>query len=240
MAFNFNELKTYFIDYSILENFYSSLPILSNTHLQTQYIKSWLTKLEQSEKMLNNAMDSPEKIRNHSNKVQKLNEIWAFQQLHNVSKQEIIIHFRISLLNKIIDEYKIFEQSTKISINKLTVNNSRYLWTPQKISDDYPVNPRPILIVPYFQGQYNGLVIDGNHRLTTAVANSNESIDALFFTEGSIIEQKIFSSHFDMLFYIFNNELNHIYIKRMHENLTDTELLNLSYLNGEKFKFQEF
>lgn len=238
MALNIKEMKIYSIDYSILEDYFTALPILSDVQLQKQYIKFWLRTLKSAENLTDSEVNTPEKLLKYAVLLETHNEQLQFQQKFIISEQEILLHFRISYLNMVIDtESQILEQSSKINLEEFTKPTSEFLWTFENVDSKHPTNKRPIIVVPFNNGPQKFIVIDGNHRISTAISKQLSSIDALFLSEGSVVDMEIPSSKFDMLFYIFINEINHIVTKRALENISDLDLLNLSFLKDGKYKF---
>jgi len=236
MPFNFPELTTYSIDYSKLFQHFSNLPILNNSQLQKAFIENWLKELKIHDKALVDALNSPEKIKNYAEKSLAYNELEVFQQSLTMGDVEIFIHFRVSALLQIINMHGPVE-STKITLTEFTNEKTQYVWNPVETDPTYPTNNEPVLIVPLLNGQYNFLVIDGNHRVSSAVKAEFKYIETLTLAESSVIDLEIFSSSFDKLFYTFFNEMGHLANKRNYENLTDNELLRFSYLNNGEYKF---
>lgn len=236
MPFNFPKLTKYSIDYSKLLQHFSTLPILSNSKLQKTFIENWLKELKTHDKVLVDSLNSPEKIKNHAGKSLAYNELEVFQQSLTMGDVEVFIHFRVSALLQIINMHGPVE-GIKIPSTEFTNEKTKFLWDPVETDPTYPINNEPILIVPFLNGQYNFLVIDRNHRVSSGVKAKFNYIETLTLAEHSVIDLEIFSSGFDKLLYIFFNEMSHLANKRHRENLSDNELLKLSYLNNGIYKF---
>lgn len=222
MAFNIQEMQMYSIDYSTMEDFCTTLPILRDLQLQKKYIQFWLRALNSAENL---------NISEVEMLLEKDIELDQFQQSFFIFEQEIFLHFRISYLNNFIDNNpKILEQSSCIDLEEFTKPNSEFLWTSKKVDVEYPTNTRPIIAVPFNFGHHKYLVIDGNHRISAAISKQISSINVLIMSEEEVIDMNIPSSKFDLLIYIFINELHRIVTKRANENLSDLELLEASYL----------
>lgn len=113
-------------------------------------------------------------------------------------------------------------------------------WTKvEENVESYAGNNQPIIAVPYFSGKNNLLVIDGNHRLTYSVKHNASGVRTLIISEQSTIEQQIFSSSFDKMFYIFNNELVRFGNKTAEGYRDDFGMIQKSYLCGKGFQFNE-
>ena len=83
------------------------------------------------------------------------------------------------------------------------------------------------------------LVIDGNHRITYALENNISNIKTMTISEQSVIEQQLFSSTFEKLFYIFRNELCRFENETMEGNNNDRSLIEKSYLCNKRVQFDE-
>ncbi|WP_036217430.1 hypothetical protein [Lysinibacillus sphaericus] len=236
MPLIFPKLTIYSIDYPKLSQHFSKLPILNNSQLQKTFIEDWLKELKIHDKVLVDELNSPEKIRNYAKNALAYNELEVFQQQLTMGDVEVFIHFRVSALLQIIKMHGPVE-GKKIALTEFTKEKTQFLWDSVETDPTYPINNEPILIVPFLNGQYNFLVIDGNHRVSSAVKAKLNYIETLTLAEHSVIDLEIFSSGFDKLLYIFFNEMSHLANKRHYENLSDKELLKLSYLHKGEYKF---
>lgn len=237
MAFDYCNKQIYNIDYERLKEFYSSFPIFKNKNLQEIYIDRWLKEIKENERIVEEEVNTPEKLQKLMQKIWTSQEFEIFQQRLIFGSENILLHFRVSAINKIIDfDRESLSNSVKVPISKFTDKNTQFIWHPVEINGSFKAKNRPVIAVPLLQGQYNYLVIDGNHRISSAIRKEEKNIDVLFVSEESVIDLKILASSFDYLFYIFNNELNHLANRRIRKNLPDEELLKLSYLSDGTYK----
>lgn len=234
MPFDFINFRHYSINYLDLFNEINSQEILSNKSLQVQYLKMWMKELSDCDNILKKQLNIPESISKLRLLLQLEPEI--FQLPINFQYNEILLHFRITIANKITSGAKY--KSIFIPLSEFIQKNSLFKWTLVDTNVDFYSNfNKPIIIVPFFSGQYNYLVIDGNHRLTNKIKNNADGIYALIISEQSVIEHSLFSSGFDKLFYIMHNELRHMVNATHYKKANAYQLIQKSYLKDGKFKF---
>ena len=235
MPFDFCSYRHYSINYSKLFDDINSKEILNNKVIQTELIKRWMESLESEDKTLSNQLKTKEDISRISLLLQSEPEVFQIPMYHK--DNTILLHFRASIANQIFS--KEYEKAELIDLNEFIKENSSIMWTPAEANDKSRLDSQnPIIMVPFISGQYRALVIDGNHRLTNMVKHNINNVHALYASEQTVIECKLFSSGFDKLYYIMNNELcymaNETYINK---NVDPLKLAQKSYLNGGTFKF---
>ncbi|MDH7605248.1 MAG: hypothetical protein QHH13_10130 [Melioribacter sp.] len=234
MPFDFINFRHYSINYLDLFNEINSQKILSDENLQSQYLKMWMKELNDCDDILKNQLKTPESISKLRLLLQLEPEI--FQLPIDFQYNKILLHFRVTIANEIISDAK--HKSQFIPLSEFVQKNSLFKWTPVNTNvDSYSNSNEPIVIVPFLNGQYSYLVIDGNHRLTYKTKNNIDSIYALIISEQSVIEHSLFSSGFDKLFYIMYNELNHMANATHYKKANAFQLVQKSYLKDGKFKF---
>ncbi|WP_432355333.1 hypothetical protein [Sporosarcina sp. A2] len=205
--------------------------IFDDKNLQQYYINNWLNVLKEHDGILLNSFNTTQKINNFKiNILASETDNEVFQQQMIFGDSSVFIHFRISPILFTFKKITIPDKDIKaIPLNDLINSESQFLWHDVGNDNNRPIKD-PILIVPFLNGQYKYLVIDGNKRISSAMRQKADSINGIFLAEEYITEAKYFSSSFDKLFYIFNNELIHIGNQKHYTNMTDEELINLSIL----------
>jgi len=210
--------------------------VLSNNDIQAQYLSQWMSLLKKHDNILLNQFGTKKDIMEFVAKIQSEPEI--FQLPIHWKNDTLFLHFRVSIVNKISKDF--YSQSEWIPITEFQGNNQCIYWTKvEENVERYMEYAQPIIAVPYFSGKYNLLVIDGNHRLTYSTNHNIENIRTLIISETSVIEQQIFSSSFDLMFYIFNNELVRFGNITAEGKENDLKLIQKSYLCGKGFQFGE-
>lgn len=234
MPFDFLNFHPYSINYLKLFDEINSETILSDKNIQIEYIKIWMKTLEDHDNIIKNQLKTTESISKLSLLLQSEPEI--FQLPINHQGNEILLHFRVSIANKIISEYK--SESQFIPLDEFVQEDSKIKWTPVNINVDSSSNSKePIIIVPFLVNQYHYLVIDGNHRLTYKAKNNINDIHALIISEQTVIENSLFSSSFDKFYYIMHNELNHMANETYYKKANALELVQKSYLKDGNYKY---
>ncbi|HEY8909701.1 MAG TPA: hypothetical protein VIM51_05410 [Desulfosporosinus sp.] len=236
MPFDFLNHQHYSIDYSNLFDVLNSQEILSDENIQIQYLKIWMKSLEHHDNIIKNELKTQESIFKLKLMLQSEPEI--FQLPMNHQNIEVLLHFRASIANQIISEYKSESQCQFIPLDEFVQKNSVFNWTPVNINvDAYSNSKKPIILVPFLNNQYSYLVIDGNHRLTYKTRNNINDIHAIIISEQTVIEHSLFSSSFDKFYYIMFNELNHMANATHHKKANALQLIQKSYLTDGNFKF---
>jgi hypothetical protein len=234
MPFDFYSYKPYSINYSTLFEQINSKRIFDNQLIQSQYANEWLNLLIRHDDIVVKQFSTQKQIADYQKLIRAEPEI--FQHPMHFSNTNIFIHFRASIANEIVIQEK--PKSSSVCISEFIKHDTIYKWTPVGTNvDSYSSNNTPIIIVPFYNGQYSFLVIDGNHRLTYKTKNNKPNIDVLIFSEQSVINYSIFSSSFDKFYYIMHNEICHIIDEKLKYNTNDYSLIRKSYLNDGTFKF---
>lgn len=235
MPFDFINHQNYSIDYSKLFNEFNSQEILNDMNIQVQYLKLWINALIEHDNILTNQLKTKEDIAKMILRLQSEPEI--FQLPVNYKNNQILLHFRVSITNEIISRDK--REGEFISLDDFLRKDSSIHWTPVKTNvDSYADAKEPIVIVPFLNGQYSYLVIDGNHRLTYKTKNKINNVHALMLAEQSVIECSLFSSSFDKLYYIMHNEIMHMANETHYNNADAYNLVQKSFLRDGVFKFK--
>lgn len=234
MPFDFMEYKTYSINYKNLFNEVNVNKIFKDKNIQVQYLNRWMDVLKEHDNILVNQLNTPEAILDYTIKVQDEPEI--FQLPIMWSKNTIFLHFRISIANMITADY--LSKSILTPLDDFTKEDSDIYWSAVDSNvEGYSNANKPILVVPYFNGKYQYLVIDGNHRLTYRMRHNVRDVSVLIISEQSVIDQQLFSSSFDSMYYIFINEINHMGNETAKGECSDMELVQKSFLMGRGYRF---
>ncbi|MQL53618.1 hypothetical protein GFC01_15375 [Desulfofundulus thermobenzoicus] len=234
MPFDFIEFSHYSINYLDLFNEFNAQRILSDRNLQIQYLKRWMKQLENCDNVIRNQLNTKGSILKLRLLLQSEPEIFQLPIEHRSNK--ILLHFRVSIANKIISMAK--PESIFIPIDEFIRKNTAINWTPVDTNvDSYSKSEEPIVMVPFLFNQYHYLVIDGNHRLTFKIKNNINNIHAVIFSEQTVIEHSLFSSGFDKFYYIMLNEINHMANATYYKKANAFQLVQKSYLKDENFKF---
>ena len=125
------------------------------------------------------------------------------------------------------------DNAINIDIKEFTDKNMRINWTPT--TDIVKIKTQPIIIAPLTVDKfYQWLVIDGNHRITHAIAEREKSVKAFSLDPNALVEGNLFSTGFDKFLYIFQNEMIALasYIHR--DGYSDEEAIKLAYFCSGK------
>lgn len=234
MPFDFKNFKSYTINYDKLFNEVNKNNIFNDKNIQIQYLNRWIDVLKEHDKIIVNQLNTANDILKYT--ILTRDEPEIFQLPIHWSNNTILLHFRISIANSVIENY--LSQSELFPLEEFTSEDSSIYWTPVDGNvERYSKANKPILIIPYLNGRYGHLVIDGNHRLTYKKNNNCNNIPALIISEKSVIEHSLFSSSFDSMYYIFNNELNHFGSETASGNFNAMHLIQKSFLMGNGYLF---
>ncbi|ALS02044.1 hypothetical protein ATZ33_11805 [Enterococcus silesiacus] len=226
MAYAFTEGKEYKIDYSKIKKTLidqAKENIFHFDHNLETYLDSWIKLLQECESL------SIEQILTNTQHYQIVETFRIFHQDINYDGQKIKIHFNAELIANEIN----YSQATVHSyeVSDFSDDNAQFLWTKTEDSI-FPLSESPILAVPFKSGFHTYLVIDGNHRVTEWVKTHEKIPVILLRTNDPMLNQAIFSSIFDEMFYtfIFDCHIMSIY-RNLEPNLPDGNLFSKSYLN---------
>lgn len=239
MPFDFLKLQPYSINYEILFNELKSAPILSSQNLKEQYLDIWKEALIESDKIVEEAFNTPVKVRKLQNRVLNKNETEIFQDTFyfGASHVKVYFHYRVSAIVNCLMNINYNLQIEKLPLEEFSKPNSSIQWSEVPIDQSLGFNDSPIILAPFYNHPYRYVVIDGNHRLSHAKKLKKHSIDCIFLAEQTLIENNFFTTIFDKLIYIFYNELNHLANEKLIKQTPDDILLKKSFLNDNNFHF---
>lgn len=243
MSFDYVKFKPYTVNYMNLVSYLNQFNIFSDKNMQRAYLLSWVQLLKSDEEAINRDLKDPEKLKQIL--LTPNTEPETFQYPVSYGGETIQFHFRISAANKLLSNYN--HLGTPIPTSEFEDPKSNTLWTPvdkntllnheikilKRISD-----ADPILMVPFSNGQYDYLVIDGNHRITYSIQNKITELKNLVISEESVIEHQLMFSSFDIHMYILHNEINHLGKLTLKGDLSPLEISRKSFLVDGVFKFR--
>lgn len=231
MPINFATLKPYSIDYPSLMKRFETFPLFDNINLKKNYLNQWKTILEKADqhtiKMFSQLTSYP------------LLAGESFQQETIYGNNNIIINFNIQPLIEIAKNNK--QYASNMPLAYFDKSKEFVTWTHVPNADSTIIKDIPILLTHFYNARTFGfLLIDGNHRLSQAFKNNKKTIKTLILRPETMIDDNLFRSQFDKLFFIFQNELYYIYHYKKNYQMNDKELFSYSYLNNSKFNFSNF
>lgn len=230
MPINMMTGEKYNIDYEKMRIELMEMSIFHNKQIQKLYVDKWITELMEADKTSTNMYFDPA---NKVNIVQeKLEAPETFHTLVKYKNNNMYIHFRVSRINQLIKMQGLTESDAQeIGIEEF---EQRINWTE---TDKLVERGDPIIIVPFTIGRYlKELVVDGNHRVTTAIKNKKKSIKAFPVSAQWLVDNNLFSTSFDKLLYIFQNEV--VWIGSFYNQMVADEriLIAHSYFSSGEVK----
>ncbi|MCU7197988.1 hypothetical protein [Turicibacter sanguinis] len=227
MPFDITSKKEYYIDYGELFTILNKERILDDKEIQEQYLIYWMKWLKENDDIVVKEMSQ------NIEYIEKAleNEPEIFTQEIFFGSQKILLQFRISYILK-----KVLSQVTKetilnLDIEEFTIENSSIKWTKTNdIIKDSKKDNIPIILVPYHNGNYLYLLIDGNHRLTKLLRENRTKVDTVILNAQSLVDIRGFFSGFDMYFYAMYNELSYMERETREKKRVAIDLINDSFL----------
>lgn len=229
MPFDFCNNRHYKINYEELLDELNSLNFLNNKEVQKEFLSKWIEKLKASDEKITRYLTTKDGIEAFNKG--RIIEPDIFQKHINFANNDVLIHFRVSAINDIIKNIPKDVKDKYIEIlnfTEFTKNDSNFFWT-KRIGDvsKYKKCNEPIVLVPFLSGGY--LVIDGNHRVTCGVKYKT-SITSILILERMLLENRLFVSEFDGLFYFMYNEIHHMYNECVVNNIKAEDVIKKSFL----------
>lgn len=233
MPINFSTMLPYSINYIDLMKHFETFPIFDNANLQKNYLNQWKTILKNADSKILQIFKTPKKLNNFLNLVMKEE---SFQQVTHFGKNTVILNFNIEPLIEIAEHNK--QYALEIPLTYFEKSRGFVTWTPIPQTDDRISKNIPVLLAHFFNARtFSFLLIDGNHRVSQAIKNHDKTIKSLIIDPRDMLEDNIFKSKFDKLFFIFQNELYYLFHCKKQYQMKDKELLLRSYLTNSKFNF---
>lgn len=232
MPVDFMSDKIYKVDYTAWKRELSQMPIFDSGEVQKIYLDKWMEILKAQDGFACRDYNNP-KMKMIMLK-EKMEAPENFQIPVNYETNTMFIHFRVSRIIQMIEQSGAsLDNAINIDIKEFTDKNMRINWTPT--TDIVKIKTQPIIIAPLTVDKfYQWLVIDGNHRITHAIAEREKSVKAFSLDPNALVEGNLFSTGFDKFLYIFQNEMIALasYIHR--DGYSDEEAIKLAYFCSGK------
>lgn len=232
MPVDFMSDKIYKVDYTAWKRELSQMPIFDSGEVQKIYLDKWMEILKAQDGFACRDYNNP-KMKMLMLK-EKMEAPENFQIPVNYETNTMFIHFRVSRIIQMIEQSGAsLDNAINIDIKEFTDKNMRINWTPT--TDIVKIKTQPIIIAPLTVDKfYQWLVIDGNHRITHAIAEREKSVKAFSLDPNALVEENLFSTGFDKFLYIFQNEMIALasYIHR--DGYSDEEVIKLAYFCSGK------
>jgi len=232
MPVDFMSDKIYKVDYTAWKRELSQMPIFDSVEVQKIYLDKWMEILKAQDGFACRDYNNP-KMKMLMLK-EKMEAPENFQIPVNYETNTMFIHFRVSRIIQMIEQSGVsLDNAINIDIKEFTDKNMRINWTPT--TDIVKIKTQPIIIAPLTVDKfYQWLVIDGNHRITHAIAEREKSVKAFSLDPNALVEGNLFSTGFDKFLYIFQNEMIALasYIHR--DGYSDEEAIKLAYFCSGK------
>ena len=232
MPVDFMSDKIYKVDYTAWKRELSQMPIFDSGEVQKIYLDKWMEILKAQDGFACRDYNNP-KMKMLMLK-EKMEAPENFQIPVNYETNTMFIHFRVSRIIQMIEQSGAsLDNAINIDIKEFTDKNMRINWTPT--TDIVKIKKQPIIIAPLTVDKfYQWLVIDGNHRITHAIAEREKSVKAFSLDPNALVEGNLFSTGFDKFLYIFQNEMIALasYIHR--DGYSDEEAIKLAYFCSGK------
>lgn len=232
MPVDFMSDKIYKVDYTAWKKELSQMPIFDSGEVQKIYLDKWMEILKAQDGFACRDYNNP-KMKMLMLK-EKMEAPENFQIPVNYATNTMFIHFRVSRIIQMIEQSGVsLDNAINIDIKEFTDKNMRINWTPT--TDIVKIKTQPIIIAPLTVDKfYQWLVIDGNHRITHAIAEREKSVKAFSLDPNALVEGNLFSTGFDKFLYIFQNEMIALasYIHR--DGYSDEEAIKLAYFYSGK------
>ena len=235
MPIDFLTFTPYDINYEKLMIGFEKQPIFDNEKLQRNYLNKWKTQLKSADNDLLKKMRNPSYLQKLIDNFQPHEK---FQHKTNFNTGvSVLINFVVEPLVQMAKSDQQYSQD--VNLNKFSKELKLVTWTPpENQKEDIEIKKEPIIFVHFYNAQaFTYLLIDGNHRVANAIQQGKERIPSLIIDPREMIAGDYFSSKFDKLFFIFQNEIYYLYQCKTQYQMTDKELLTRSYLSNQQFNF---
>lgn len=232
MPIDFERKCEYRVDYAEMYKEVNRQSFLDDKEMQKKYLEVWFKVLKDADKKITEQFRRPDIKAMFMKEMVEAPEIFQLPIFY--SNATLYIHFRVTRYLQGLKKCNINrDKAQKIEISYFTKENSNIDWT--KTSDRVDIKDEPILMVPFYAGKYHKfLVIDGNHRITDAVKKGKKEVEAYCIGEDFLVDNNFFSSEYDKLLYIFQNEIVTMGTYTIRDHISARNLMEQSYLVTRK------
>lgn len=231
MPINLLTGEQYSVDYQKLRAEMMNLKLFHQEDIQRRYVDTWISTLEKADRNTVKSYFSPSKQSLFLQEMQEAPEI--FQTVVKMQGNEMYLHFRVSRICQTLEMSGIHEDYSQDFEVEEFKEHKTINWTE---TVDTVKRDDPILIVPFTIGStYKLLVIDGNHRITTAIRQDKKSIKGIVLDPTALVENQLLSTQFDIYLYVLQNEVVWIGSEYPNTNSFDeNKLLEKIYFVSKK------
>lgn len=232
MPVNMMTDKVYRIDYDAWGREINEIRIFNNPAIQKIYTDKWMQILKELDKqvckdyydlnirtaMLKEKAEAPENF-----------QLPIYYETNNM-----YIQFRVSRILQLMKASGFsINDAINIDIKEFTDMHTDIKWT--QTVDKVKIKTQPIIMAPLaLDKYYKWIVIDGNHRITDAVAKGIKEIKAFCLDANSLVQENMFCTSFDKYLYIFQNESVALATLIQKEGYSEEEAFKLTYFySGE-------
>lgn len=232
MPINMIKKEVYKIDYNSLSNELNAMKILNNPSIQNLYINKWIQTLKELDILACKDYSNPN-VKSLMLK-EELEAPENFQLPIHYKSNNMYIHFRVSRLIQILEEFGIGNKDAQnIKIEDFTEKCSYINWT--RTNNIVNISSQPIIMAPLTLGNYfRFVVIDGNHRITSYIERKEKIINSICVDANMLVENNLFCTGFDKYLYIFQNEAVALSTLVHKDGYSDKEALELAYFSSRK------
>lgn len=237
MPINVIDGEIYNINYDeILDEALSKrVHLFDNRELEVYYYKYWINALKDTDRKLSKSY-----LQGKYKKIldkELTEEAEIFQKEILFPNTKVYIYFRISPLRDILKRSENINRYVTLPISDFCNKESDIIWSKIDNMNTLITPDNPIILCLFFSKDKNYLAIDGNHRITQAVNKNYPEIKAYIIPDKTMVEYNFFATKFDKLYYIFNNEIVHLYTLKVDNRLPDDKLIKYSYMYKGIFNF---
>ena len=215
----------YKINYIEFKEHFMKFQIFKRKSIQKNYIDRWISYLEKIDRQYQCAFDNNDETYLRRN-CSENNEV--FPQEIIFGKIIVMLQFQITNIKSSIQG----AETITIPISKFKEGEGFH--HTKTDGELYKLKEIPTVIIAEFYNSplVDGYVIDGNHRLTSAIKNNYSKVNALILKEKDLSHLKeAFVTEWDYAFYIFINELNIIFNNLARQTVLSKDILEKSYLS---------
>lgn len=214
----------YKFNYSDLENYFMKMQVFKRRTLQKNYIHRWMEYLEKIDRVIEEECASNSSPANIY--VNLDDEI--FPQNVTFDSINIKLHFNATNIDKFLKDREVLPISTSLFKYQEGIHFTK---TDGKL---YKLKGVPtVLLAEFYNNPFiKAYVVDGSHRLTSAISNGYSEVNAKIITEKELSHFKQgFATEWDYAFYLFINEMSIMHRYTTEHGEPEKVMLNNSYLS---------
>ena len=148
-----------------------------------------------------------------------------------IDNHTVYLHYRISYIKNLLEKVHASEAEL-IDIAEFQFPYPSIYWEyPLDFISDFPTARYPVIAVEYPSPHSQYIIVDGNHRIAKAICEKSFHVPVYFIGSTQVFSHRLLATGFDLAFYLFQVDVEHLSSLKHIYNYPDLKLLSFSFFH---------